>query len=81
MPIYEYDCNACGEQFELLILPGTVARCSACGSDDIDKLLSLPAVKSSATHEMAMRAARKRDIAQGKEQIYTQREYEKNHED
>ena len=49
-------------------------------SDEVVKLLSLPAVKSSATRDMAMRAAKKRDTAQGKEQLHTQLEYERNHD-
>jgi putative FmdB family regulatory protein len=80
MPIYEYDCKECGEQFELLIRPGTAETCPGCGGEKIVKLLSLPAVKSSATRELAMRSAKKRDAAQGKEQLHAQLEYERNHD-
>ena len=27
MPIFDYECGKCGEQFELLVLKGTVAEC------------------------------------------------------
>ena len=47
----------------------------------MERTLSTPAVKSSGTHDLAMRAAKKRDVAQGKERMHTQREYELNHDD
>jgi putative FmdB family regulatory protein len=80
MPLYEYSCKACGKDFELLVRHDTIAKCPECESTEIEKLLSLPAVKSSATHELAMRAAKKRDVAQGKEQLRAQLEYEKSHD-
>ncbi len=42
MPIYEYQCNKCGERFELVIGPGEEPGCSACGSKKVSKLLSAP---------------------------------------
>ena len=80
MPLYEYSCKVCGKEFELLVRHDTVAVCPACESAEIEKLLSLPAVKSSGTHELAMRAAKKRDAAQGKEQLRAQLEYERDHD-
>ena len=46
----------------------------------MERTISTPAVKSSGTHELAMRAAKKRDAAQGKERMHAQREYELNHD-
>jgi putative FmdB family regulatory protein len=43
MPIYEYLCNACKENFALLIWASTEERpstCPKCGSPDVKKLLS-----------------------------------------
>ena len=81
MPIYEYSCKSCEEQFELLVLKGTTVACPSCASEELERLLSLPAVHSAGTHALAMKAAKKRDAAQGKEQMYTQLEYERNHDD
>ena len=81
MPIYEYSCTSCDEQFELLILKGTTPACPSCESEELKRLLSLPAVHSTGTHALAMKAAKKRDAAQGKEQMHTQLEYERNHDD
>ena len=81
MPIYEYTCKACGKEFELLVRPDTQVACPGCDSVEIEKMLSLPAVQSSGTHELAMRAAKKRDKKQGREQMMAQHEYELSHED
>jgi len=81
MPIYEYTCKGCGTDFELLVRHDTVAACPECASKKIEKRLSLPAVKSSGTHDLAMRAAKKRDAKQGFEQMKAQQEYEASHDD
>jgi putative FmdB family regulatory protein len=81
MPIYEYTCRACGHRFELLVRRETVEQCSACRSDDIERLLSLPAVKSSSTEAQALRAARQRDAKLGAERTQAQRQYEQSHND
>lgn len=81
MPIFEYTCKSCGHDFELLVRHDTEPACPQCAGAEIEKRLSLPALKSSGTHDLAMRAARKRDFKQGREQMMAQREYELNHED
>jgi putative FmdB family regulatory protein len=81
MPIYEYRCHACGQQFELLVLKSTTIACSSCGSDQLERLLSLPAIKSDSTHALAMNAAKKRDRKQADEKNRAQREYELHHND
>jgi len=84
IPIYEYACQACGHRFEQLVRgSGSSARvaCPVCESQKTERLLSTPAVQSTGTRDLAMRAARKRDAAQGTERMHTQREYELNHDD
>lgn len=43
MPIFEFSCNVCGEQMEILV-SGASAQpsCSACGSSELKKMLSVP---------------------------------------
>jgi len=81
MPIFEYTCKSCGREFEALVRPGTTATCPACQSTDLEKLLSLPAVHSTGTHELALKAAAKRDKVRGSEMARAQREYELHHND
>lgn len=81
IPIYEYSCQGCGETFEALVRGAQKASCPACGSDELERHFSLPAVQSSTTRDMAMRAAKRRDQRQGAERMHAQREYELNHDD
>jgi len=80
MPIYEYSCQECGKQFETLIRGTETAACPSCASVNLERHISLPAIKSEATHALAMRAAKKRDSVQGRERIEEQRLYELNHD-
>ena len=80
MPIFEYHCNACDADFELLVRKGSEPACEACGSTNLRKLLSLPAIKSETTHALAMKAAKRRDRSQGMEREAAQAEYERNHD-
>lgn len=81
MPIYEYVCQSCGNQFERLVLGGDPApTCPSCRSEQLERLLSIPAVKSETTHDLAMRAARKRDRLQALDNMNEQRKYEESHD-
>lgn len=41
MPIYEYRCDACGEEFEELVFGNdSSVKCPKCGSDRTGKLMS-----------------------------------------
>ncbi len=41
MPIYEFQCNRCKKDFELLVYGNKKNTCPKCGIDDIRKKLSL----------------------------------------
>jgi putative FmdB family regulatory protein len=40
MPIYEYACRSCGNEFETLVRASETPACS-CGSEDLEKKLSV----------------------------------------
>ncbi|WP_085317822.1 FmdB family zinc ribbon protein [Derxia lacustris] len=40
MPIYEFHCKACDEQYEVLVRSSTVVTCPKCGSQDAERLVS-----------------------------------------
>jgi len=46
MPLYEYECAACGHRFEVIqrFADPPVETCAACGQGPVHKLLSAPAV-------------------------------------
>lgn len=43
MPIYEYACQACGRQFEVLVRGGETPTCPHCESPQLTRQLSVPA--------------------------------------
>lgn len=81
MPIYEYTCKRCQSRFETLVRSGDAPLCVACGSADIERMLSLPAVKSDETQARALGAAKRRDAAQAKDKAHEQLKYERSHDD
>jgi putative FmdB family regulatory protein len=40
MPIYEFECEACGARFEELIGAGAAAACPECGAERTRRLFS-----------------------------------------
>ncbi|GAB6183027.1 FmdB family zinc ribbon protein [Thermodesulfovibrio hydrogeniphilus] len=45
MPIYEYVCKNCGENFEVLVFGNKTVTCPKCNSTDISKKFSAFAMK------------------------------------
>ncbi len=41
MPIYEYACQDCGREFEVLVRSGTAPECPQCQSATLEKKLSV----------------------------------------
>jgi putative FmdB family regulatory protein len=80
MPIYEYQCHQCANEFELLILKGSPPpACPACQSADVEQLLSGFAVSSEGISKARLNAARKKYAAssQVKDQKVAEAEYVK----
>jgi putative FmdB family regulatory protein len=49
MPIYEYVCQACKDEFEVLVREGETPVCAACGSQKLSRLLSVPAAHTASS--------------------------------
>jgi putative FmdB family regulatory protein len=47
VPLYEYECDACGRRFELIrrFSDPPVEACSVCGKGPVRRLLSSPAIQ------------------------------------
>ena len=79
MPIFDYSCTACGQRFEALVRGKDTAACPKCGGTELEKNLTLPALKTEGTHGKAMAAAKRRDKRQARDNYWTQRDYERAH--
>jgi len=53
MPIYEYACHGCGNEFETLVRNGAAPDCPSCGSTDLEKKLSVFATAGSTPDPVA----------------------------
>ena len=66
MPIYEYQCDACGHVFERLqkISETPLTECPDCGADALKKLLSAPAfrLKGSGWYETDFKTGDKKNL-------------------
>jgi putative FmdB family regulatory protein len=76
MPIYEYECLGCGEQFEYLVLPtSAAAACPSCKSKKLKQLLSMFAVSSQTTREANLKAAKKKGYEVQREKAHEDHKY------
>ena len=68
MPIYEYQCAACGHQFETLqkISDKPFSQCPDCGKDALKKLISASAfrLKGGGWYETDFKTGNKKNVAQ-----------------
>jgi len=60
MPIFDYKCRGCGQEFELIVLKTTVVACPACESRDLEQLLSGFAVSTDSIRQSNLQAARRK---------------------
>jgi putative FmdB family regulatory protein len=79
MPLYDYTCRKCSNEFEALVRPGTVPACPACQSEDLERMLSGFAVSSEQTRALNLKAGRKHAAKDQKDKAMAQWEYEKHH--
>jgi putative FmdB family regulatory protein len=81
MPIFEFRCRDCSNQFESLVRGTTLAPCPSCQSENVEKLLSAFAVSGDGTRDKALRAAKARDRKQSVENFHRDREIITEHHD
>jgi putative FmdB family regulatory protein len=69
MPIYEYQCGACGHAFETLqkVSDSPLMECPDCGQRALKKLISAPAfrLKGGGWYETDFKTGKKKNVAQG----------------
>ncbi|HEV2110239.1 MAG TPA: zinc ribbon domain-containing protein [Gammaproteobacteria bacterium] len=69
MPIYEYQCSACGHQLEALqkVSDAPLKKCPECGKPGLRKLISAPSfrLKGGGWYETDFKSGNKRNLADG----------------
>ena len=82
MPIFEYHCNKCGQEFEALILPATpTASCPSCQSEDLERLLSGFALSTEGTRQANAQKSRAQQIAKNRDKVIADEEHRMHHDD
>lgn len=81
MPIYDFRCRSCGNEFEGLTRPqDPPVTCPSCKSADLEKLLSGFAVSTAEKSAAAALGSRKRQVRANKDKLIADEEYRKEHE-
>jgi putative FmdB family regulatory protein len=67
MPIYEYQCQACGHQLEVLqkVSDAPLKKCPECGKPRLQKLMSAPSfrLKGGGWYETDFKSGDKKNLA------------------
>ena len=69
MPIYEYQCQSCGNEIEIIqkISDAHITECSACGKPDMKKKVSAAAFRLSGSgwYETDFKSGKKKNLTEG----------------
>jgi putative FmdB family regulatory protein len=79
VPIYEYRCQRCGHSFEELVRVGQTAPCPACGNPEPKRQLSMCAISTAQTRQVAKQSGRKIAGKMRKEKNAADAEYVRKH--
>lgn len=80
MPIFDFSCRECSHKFEALVRKKAPV-CPECQSENLEKLLSLPVVRSEGTKQRVAAESRQQGKKIAAEREHAQRQYEASHED
>jgi putative FmdB family regulatory protein len=78
MPLFDFRCRRCGQEFEALVRAGHPVACS-CGSADLEQLPSGFAVSSSTIRKANLDAARQKGATARKEKLQADHGYMQKH--
>jgi putative FmdB family regulatory protein len=81
MPLFEFECRSCQQQFEALVRPANpTPACPSCGGVELERLLSTFAVDSEGTRNIALTSGRKHAAKRQRDKAIADREHEISHE-
>ena len=82
MPLYEYECRDCGNQFEALILrQSQPAACPSCQSVRLEQLISPFSVDSESTRQANLKVARAKNSKVQRDKRIAEDEAIRHHDD
>lgn len=77
MPIYEYQCQACGHRFEKIVKLNETPNCPECGSGELEKQFTMAAVSTSKSRSKSFQKARAKANSIKKEKDHADAEYKR----
>jgi putative FmdB family regulatory protein len=82
MPIYDYACRQCGHRFEYFLLSSSpAAECPACGTKDLEQLISAYAVHSESSRQSSIKQQQKKAAVVHKDKMYEEQKQIREHHD
>ena len=54
MPLFEYSCEKCQNEFELLVRSSDKPTCPDCGSNQLEKRFSVPAAHAASGSQLPL---------------------------
>ena len=80
MPLFDFRCKNCNQEFEALVRTGDVPQCPSCHGLDLERLLSTFAVDTAERRQAAAKDSRRRQIAGRRDAVIAEEEYRQKHD-
>jgi len=80
MPLYDFRCRSCGDEFERLVRKGETVECPSCRGQDVERLLSTFALSTEERRAAAAKQSRKLQIAKNRDKVIAEEEYRQKHD-